>query len=165
MSQDTLEELKKEATDLGIAFSANIGEAKLQEKIDAYYEKKAVADTVPEISVKNKAITTEKEDPELIWKRHILKQREDAYKTRIVVIVDNDQRENSHNSTCSVNCSNEHFDLGTISIPLNIPVEVKQGHIDVLLSIKIPMHVKNPSTGLAETVLRHRYSILYEDGK
>ncbi len=91
MSQDTLDELKKEATDLGIAFSANIGEAKLQEKIDAYYEKKAVADTVPEVSAKGKAVIEEREDPELIWKRHILKQREDAYKTRVVTIVDNDQ--------------------------------------------------------------------------
>jgi hypothetical protein len=34
----TIEELKQEATELGISFNQNIGADKLQAKIDAYYE-------------------------------------------------------------------------------------------------------------------------------
>ena len=33
----TLQELKQEATELGIEYSANIGAAKLAEKIEAFY--------------------------------------------------------------------------------------------------------------------------------
>ena len=33
-----LEQLKEEATELGIKFNPNIGEDKLQAKIDAFYE-------------------------------------------------------------------------------------------------------------------------------
>lgn len=89
--------------------------------------------------------------------------KEAALKPHIVVITDNDQRENNYTQVVSVSCSNDYFDLGTMRIPLNTPVEVAQGFIDVLKEIQIPMHVRDSVTGLGKTVLRHRYSIAYND--
>jgi mRNA-degrading endonuclease toxin of MazEF toxin-antitoxin module len=150
-----LEELKKEATDLGLSFNANIGEAKLAEKIEAYYKSQETS----KVEVKQS---------ESVKKAKSLGERvkeaeEAARKTRIVTIVDNDQRENNLTTTVSVTCGNEHFELGLMRIPLNEPVEVMQGFIDVLKEIKIPMHVVDRKTGLTRTVLRNRYSISYED--
>jgi hypothetical protein len=86
-----------------------------------------------------------------------------ARKTRVVTITDNDQRENNQTTVAVVNCSNLYFDLGTVYIPLNVPVEVRQGHINVLLETEIPLHVKDPKTGLSTLAMRKRYSVSYED--
>jgi len=83
----------------------------------------------------------------------------------LVTIVDNDQRENNQTSSVTVNCSNTYFDLGQIILPLNFPVEVMQGHLDVLKEIEIPMHVMNPQTKLSQVKMRKRYSISLESAK
>lgn len=162
-----LDELKQEAKELGIKFSPAIGEDKLQEKIDAHYEaleKKALEDekreemsvgeVVEEQTMKQKTLSQMAKEAEAR-----------ARKTRIVTIVDNDQRENNYSTSVTVNCGNEYFDLGQIVLPLNTPVEVMQGHIDVLKDIEIPMHTLDPKTKLAATKLRRRYSITEESAK
>ena len=158
--EKTLEELKQEATDLGIQYNANIGATKLAEKIEEFYEaaeKPVVA--VAELAKKAKSTVSGHRS---IGERAVL-AKEAALKTHIVVITDNDQRENNYTQVVSVSCSNDYFDLGTMRIPLNTPVEVAQGFIDVLKEIQIPMHVRDSVTGLGKTVLRHRYSIAYND--
>ena len=82
-----------------------------------------------------------------------------ARETVIVTIIDNDTRENNQTTVAVVNCSNEWFDLGTVYIPLNVPIEVKRGHLNVLKEIEIPLHTLNPKSGLNEIRLRPRYSI------
>ena len=158
--EKTLEELKQEATELGIQYNANIGATKLAEKIEEFYEaaeKPVVA--VAELAKKAKSTVSGHRS---IGERAVL-AKEAALKTHIVVITDNDQRENNYTQVVSVSCSNDYFDLGTMRIPLNTPVEVAQGFIDVLKEIQIPMHVRDSVTGLGKTVLRHRYSIAVQD--
>ena len=161
-----LEDLRKEATELGIDFSKQLGEAKLQAKIDAFYEAQetqedAIAEAVEakekEVA-KEPAVKTSNRIGELAKKLEAA-----ARKTKIVTIIDNDQRENMHTTSCTANCGNEWFDLGQIILPLNIPVEVMQGHIDVLKDVEIPMHVKDIKSGLSRTELRKRFSISTED--
>lgn len=85
-----------------------------------------------------------------------------ARKTRVVTITDNDTRENNQTTVAVANCSNLYFDLGTVYIPLNIPVEIKQGHLDTIANLEIPLHVKDAKSGLFKTEVRKRYSVSYE---
>lgn len=171
MSEDlNVEELKEEATSLGLSFSAKIGAAKLKEKIDAHYESLETSGPAIEEAVKEKEKETIKEkvapvNGNRLDPKHVKRlAREKAAKVmRIVTIVDNDQRVNNQTNTCTVNCSNEYFDLGTKVLPLNEKIEVSQGHINVLKSVQIPLHVKDNKTGLSSVRMRSRYSVSYED--
>ena len=49
-------------------------------------------------------------------------------------------------------------------LPLNIPVEVKQGHINVLKEVEIPRHIQ-VGDNLSAVKMMPRYSISYEDMK
>ena len=156
--EKTIEELKQEADDLGIQYNANIGATKLAAKIEEYYEAQEGSAPV----VKLETVAERGSRKKTIGER-AAEARLEAMKTHIVTITDNDQRENNLTTIVSVNCSNDYFDLGTRRIPLNVPVEVEQGFINVLKEIQIPMHVRDNVTGLGRTVLRHRYSIAYSD--
>lgn len=158
-----LHELKKEANDLGVSYNKNITFEKLQEKIDAFYESKE--DSAPVIiDDVDEADETEKEQAMSKQQKFAAKRdkrERDARKTRIVSIVDNDQRQNNFTTTCTVNCSNEYFDLGTRILPLNENIEVALGHIKTLQRVKIPLHVKDIKTGLSSVRLRPRYTISF----
>ena len=159
MEETSLEQLKQEATELGITFNPTIGAAKLQEKIAAYYASQET-DTV-EQAIAEKTATVQ---PVMNTKINSIAEavnarRREAETKKVVTIIDNDQRVNNQTTTCIVNCSNMYFDLGTIILPLNMPVEVRQGHLTVLKELQIPQHVKN-SSGLSETRMIPRYSIV-----
>ena len=79
----------------------------------------------------------------------------------VVTLIDNDTRENNQTTVAVVNCSNQYFDLGTVYIPLNVPVEVRRGHLEVLKDTQIPLHTKDPVSGLSVTRIRPRYTISY----
>ena len=176
-----LDELKAEATELGVTYSPNIGEAKLQAKIDAKKEVEVESveedfDDGPVVDdwIAKAAAKADKEEAKEEasggWgpaqRRKLAAKREaDARKTKVITIIDNDQRENNQTTTCTVNCSNMYFDLGTIILPLNMPVEVRQGHLNVLKEIKIPQHVKDTRTGLSTARMISRYTISVEDNK
>lgn len=163
----TLQELKQEATDLGIEYSANIGATKLAEKIEDYYKSQETSGEEIQAAVAAKEAKEQSEE------KPAVKGKEDKYarakraeerarQTRIVTITDNDTRENNQTTVAIANCSNLYFDLGTVYIPLNIPVEIKQGHLDTLANLEIPLHVKDAKSGLFKTEVRKRYSISYE---
>ena len=165
-NNEKLDELKKEAAELGIAFSANIGEATLQQRIDDYHASQADDEDdepvvkTPEVVKENKPVARKS------FKQRAKAKEKEARKTRVVTIIDNDNRENNHTTVVVVDCSCAYFDLGKAIIPLNTPVEVRQGHINVLNSIKIPQHVRSPEDpSLSRVVLRNRYSVQYEDRK
>jgi hypothetical protein len=164
-----IDDLKQEATDLGISFSPNIGEAKLQDKIDAHYEKEesgSIEKMVEKAEASKKEETPKKEVKKGGFDRRTLaKEREAAArKTKVITIIDNDQRVNNQTTTATVNCGNMYFDLGTMVLPLQMEVEVQQGHIDVLKSVMIPQHMKKAgANGLSEVVMRPRYTISYSD--
>lgn len=170
MEETSLEELKQEARDLGIEFSANIGAAKLQAKIDAYYAGQEDSSKAVLEAVKIVEESKEKEDNTLVATTEskstmsaISKARAEANKTKVVTIIDNDQRVNNQTTTVTVNCSNMYFDLGTVILPLNLPVEVRQGHLNVLKELQIPQHVKDGKTGLSTVRMVPRYTLSYED--
>ena len=157
-----IDDLKQEATELGISFSPNISETKLADRIENYY-KSQESNVV-------KLVETEEEKGEVTQKSggkpfglRVKEAEEAARKTHIIVITDNDQRENNLTSTVPVTCGNQYFDLGLKRIPLNVPVEVEQGFIDTLKEIRIPLSVRQMD-GSFKTAMRNRYSISYEDG-
>jgi len=166
-----LEELRQEATDLGIQFAKTAGEKALSAKIEDFYtQSESSGDTVEKaIEEKNKKAATNpspnsvpKSKTELMHDKR--KRREaEAKVTRVVTIIDNDQRVNNNTTTCIVSCGNSYFDLGTKILPLNEKVEVRMGHIQTLKEIKIPQHVRNPQTGLSTVKMRTRYSVSFED--
>lgn len=181
---EKLNKLKKEADGLGVKYSPNIGEATLQDKIDAAKEMqsgpeaelKAQVESLEKSKEKEKSSTSSAKfdyktvdldtlEPALRM-RVVARRAEDAArKTKVVTIIDNDQRQNNQTTSCTVNCGNENFDLGTAVLPLNMEVEVKQGHLNVLKEVKIPQHVKDPKTGLSTWRVRPRYSIVESDKK
>ena len=157
---EELEELKKEAKELGITFSANIGVAKLKKKIDEYYKSQegTIIQSTDDMSTEN--VTSPNTGKKLTTGQKLAKAKAYAMKTSIVEVIDNDKRVNSKVNTFTVNCSNEYFDLGTMTLPLNTPIEMMQGHIDVLREVEIPQHTIDPKTGLSKTELRPRYSVI-----
>jgi hypothetical protein len=154
-------EVKQEAKELGIAFSPNISENKLKDKIEAYYaSKEEPIEAVAEVEDTTEKPTSPTKGKKKRTLQDIIKQsKEEASAVSIITVVDNDQRVNNQTTTCVVNCSNEHFDLGTRVIPLNERVEVEKGFIDTLREIRIPQHTKDPKTGLSRTVMRPRYAV------
>ena len=156
--EKTLDELKQEATDLGINYNKNIGAAKLAKKIEEFYASQETGEAKINEALKERAEKVEK--PVL---NKVATAREAAMKTHIVTIVDNDQRENHLTTVVPCTCTNSYFDLGTKRIPLNTPVELQQGFIDTLREIRIPMHTKDPQSGQSKTVMRARYSISIDD--
>ena len=169
MEELDIEALKAEATDLGITFPQNIGAEKLKLKIDAYYESQETSEketmAAVEATQKIEEKSAENGKGGIVNVGSIVAEaRSKAYATRVVTIIDNDQRVNNQTTTCKVNCSNMYFDLGQIILPLNIPVEVKQGHINVLKEVKIPRHVQI-GDNLSAVKMVPRYSISFEDMK
>jgi len=165
-----LEELKQEAKELGITYNAKIGEVSLQAKIDAFYKtqetsSKEIVEAVKakeEEEVAEKTMT-HKEKAAKTMGELAREMEANARKTKIISIVDNDQRVNNQTTSVTVGCGNEWFDIGQIILPLNRPVETMQGHIDVLNEVMIPMHVKDHTTGLSKVEMRRRYSISEEN--
>lgn len=169
----TIEELKQEASELGISFNQNIGVDKLQAKIDEFYKSQETSGNeilaavekqeAMEKSEEKSAVNGKPSNKSVALDKYIVEAEAAARKTRVVIITDNDQRENNQTTVAVVNCSNVYFDLGTAYIPLNVPVEVKVGHINVLRETEIPLHVKDPKTGLNSLAIRPRYAIAYQD--
>lgn len=166
-----LDELKQEATELGVDFSDRIGEATLQARIDAFYESQETSGKEIEKAVEAKevkAVEKAEEKSAVKGKSKTIYERakeaeKAARKTKVITIIDNDQRENNQTTSVPVSCGNGFFDLGTIILPLNMRVEVMQGHINTLKEVEIPQHVKDPKTNLSSVVLRKRYTISYEE--
>lgn len=166
-----IEELKQEADELGVKYSPNIGEAKLQEKIDAYYEaQETVGDSIAEaISQKEADELAEIEagankKAKAVAKRKTMLQRSKeaeakARETKVIEIIDNDPRVNGYTQTVTVTCSNEYFDLGTIILPLGVKVEVMQGHINVLKEVMYPHHIQGKGGTTSQVQMRRRYSL------
>jgi len=168
-----LDELKAEAASLGIKHNANISEVKLKEKVEQHYKAQETSGPSIDSLVAAKEATssvssvsggaydsknTKNSKTEKIRLRTLA-----AKKMRIIKIVDNDQRQNNLTTTCTVNCSNEYFDLGTRILPLNENIQVAQGHIDTLKEVMITLHTKDMKTGLSAAKQRNRYSISTED--
>ncbi len=160
----TYKELKEEAIELNLEFSGNVSKEALIELINTVKdvpteepEEEYIMEKVEVI----KSPTTEKivNLSQVAAKRvYISKMKKAANTLKVVTITDNDSRENSNTSTVTVSCTNAYLDLPTLRIPLNVPVEIKQGYIDVLRGIRITNHIRT-SGGNNKAVDKLRYSI------
>ena len=165
---EVIEQLKEEATELGIDFNPRIGEAKLRAKIEEHYESqessgKEIQDAVSKIEAEEKdevkVAVTGKERMAILAR----KLYDEARETVVVTIIDNDQRVNNQTTTCKANWTNNYYDLGSKTFPLNTPIEIEKGFVSVLSEVYIPHHVKDMKTGLSRTTMRRRYTIQTEN--
>ena len=173
----TISELRKEAKDLGIKTDPKMTKAELEELIENYYASQETNEKLVQQQVEEKEAEelegeqfVSKAEKKLIDKKtkRLQKAKDAEMKARetiVVEIVDNDPKYNAHTTTCTVTCANEFFELGTIILPLNTPVEVSRGHINVLKETKYVHHVIDHKTGLNKPELRNRYTISYVQNK
>jgi len=143
-----LEELKLEADSLGIKYQANIGEAKLQERIDEFYKNESEANTV-KVEVKQdeekdltatekQAIIDAKPDneltPEQLHRRHIANLERKNRETKIVVVTMVDKKEASV-------ATSYYVGVGSIGmeIPLDVAIELPIILIKSLRKKKVPV--------------------------
>ena len=168
--EKTIEELREEATELGLTYSQNIGAAKLSVKIDEYYEKQSagdiVEDIVEEIEVEVKKPATKaksaSETAEQKFRRESKERQVAALKTKIVTITNTDKRE-SHVETMA------YLSCGVVSkrVPLDIPIELEIALIEVARTSTVSTHVdevvKGVRTGNKVPKTVRKYVVSYED--
>lgn len=121
-----LEELKVEADEAGVTYSVNIGEAGLQKKLEAFYDK----DVTPVVEV----IT----ETEVVSHAELIKAMErENKKTRVVKLTMVDKREAS-------TATDAYFSSGTVSmrVPLDTFVEMPVLLIERAKSAKALIHKK-----------------------
>lgn len=185
---EKIDQLKQEATNLGIEFHPNIGEAKLQAKIDAFYESQAAGDLVQEIEDEpveeqiEEVANVDKGKPmgvpydtagtkRVLSKEQKLRQvvneaRKAAMTKRVVRITSNDKRDNDVQTTAYLGFENQYFGISRL-VPLDIPVELEQCLIDIAKDTKIILHkdeiVGGKRTGNKVPVLTNKFNISYED--
>lgn len=166
----TLEELKAEADVLGIEYSKNIGVAKLNEKVEAYYVSQAAGDSVKvqaEPEVKETPVKG-KVDPETAMRNAIAEAKAKAFATKVVTVSNNDTRENSVLTADYFGFENQYFGKSLL-VPFNIAVELPQGILDVINSTYVTIHqdeiVNGQRTGNKVPKSVKKYNISYEDMK
>lgn len=150
----TREELLDKAADLGLQFPKNIPTDKLEEKIAASTPKK-------EESVSSKQLSLAE------LRRNITKKaKKKAFATRVITITNKDNRENDVMTTAYLSFENQHFGLSKL-VPLDIPVELEQGLIDVAETTMITLHkdeiVKGRRTGNKVAVRVKKFAVSYVD--
>ena len=152
----TIEELKEEADALGIKYSANIGAAKLQEKIDEYDAKldTEVNGVVEPVAVA--ADVTPKKNMSLIEAKLLIKAQEDENrKTKVVKIAMVDKRESAY-------ATSAYFSTGDIAmrVPLDIWVEIPIILIKMAEEAQALVHIE--SGGLTSSKFQKKYVVEYK---
>ena len=175
-----MDELKAEATGLGITFSPNIGEKTLLGKIDAYYESQSAGDLVKEKDESTSEDETETEgtegtelkvvDKPLTGKaklrQKVLEAKTAAMKTRVVTITSNDKRTNDVATTEYLGFENQYFGMSRI-VPLDVPMELEACLIDVAKTTYITLHkdeiIDGKRTGNKIPVPVKKLNVSFED--
>ena len=160
--EKTLEELKQEADALGIAYSANIGAAKLSTKIEEWYANESAANTdkaevieeTPAEETKAEA-TTRRANSEIEAKRIIKEQERENLKPVVVKISCVDKREASI-------ATHAYFSTGNVSmnIPLDIFVEMPKILVYMAEDAKALVHTEQNGETIAK--LQKKYVVEYK---
>ena len=182
MSEKTYNELKEEATNLGVEFKGN---PKKDELIDMIKEKLADEAGTP-IETKEE-VFDDVEDTELSRVRTIRNSKagkvmskadklkiaikeakEKAFAKRIVILTSNDKRDNDYVTSVPLFFENQYFALDRI-VPLGIAVELEQCLIDIAKSTTITLHkdeiLDGRRTGNKIPVQAKKFNVSYEDTK
>ena len=153
----TIEELKEEADALGIKYSANIGAAKLQEKIDEYDAKldAEVNGVVEPVKVAADEPKTGKAKSEFDARLEI-KKLEDANKLcKVVKISMVDKRESAY-------ATSAYFSTGDIAmrVPLDVFVEMPIILIQMAEEAQALVHIE--SNGVTSHKWQKKYVVEYK---
>ena len=150
----SIEELKEEADALGIKYSANIGAAKLQEKIDEYDAK---LDTeVNGVVEPVKVATSEGKPMNDFEARLAIKVLEDANKqSKVVKISMVDKRESAY-------ATSAYFSTGDIAmrVPLDVFVEMPAILIHMAETAQALVHIE--SNGVTHSKFQKKYVVEYK---
>ena len=166
------EELLEKAADLGLEFPKNISTDKLEEKVVVAMEEATDPPKVDEpVSVAPPvAVEVTRESRKLdqleLQRKVTTEAKRVALTTRVVTLTNKDNRENDVMTTAYLSFENQFFGLSKL-VPLDIPVELEQGLIDVAESAMIPMHkdeiIRGRRTGNKVTVRVKKYVVSYGD--
>lgn len=165
MEEKTLQQLKDEATVLGLDFKGMKSKAEVSKLIEDHFESQAADDLV---KVEDEITTEETVKPKKIdpMRALIASQKKAAMETRIVNISSNDKRENHVTTTAYLSCENQYFGLSKI-VPLGVPIELEQCLIDQAKSVDVMLHVDEivdgKRTGNKTHKLVKKYVISYEE--
>ena len=155
--EKSIEELKQEADELGITYSANIGAAKLASKIEEWYVKESAENTTP---VEIDETKHEAMDRKALAKQEALKiikaQEKANTETKVVKISMVDKREASI-------ATHAYFSTGDISmnIPLDVFVEMPKILIYMAERAKAMTHIEQ--NGETVTKLQKKYVVEYKE--
>ena len=183
----TMDELKAEATGLGITFSPNIGEKTLLGKIDAFYESQSAGDLVKEKDESTSEDETETDETneqthkageaivvdkpitkskKVQFREMIMAAKNAAMKTRVVTITSNDKRDNDVATTTYLGFENQYFGISRI-VPLDVPMELEIALIDVAKTTYITLHkdeiIDGKRTGNKKAVPVRKLNVSFED--
>jgi len=134
-------QLLAKATDLGLTFPKNISTLRLEELIINSLESEI---TPPAVNEAELAVPEPVEETPSISKLEqrrnaIRTAKEKAFATQIVTITNKDNRENDFMTTAYLSFENQHFGLSKL-VPLDIPVELEQGLINIAESTLMTLH-------------------------
>ena len=151
--EKSFEELKQEADELGLAYSPNIGKAKLEEKIEQRY--KEIEESSDSVESNTRVSTKGALDTKKEALRVIAEQIAENKKTRVVKITMVDKREAS-------TATHAYFSNGDVSlnIPLDVWVEMPNILIQLAEEAKAVTHVD--SNGVTEPKLTKKYVVEYK---
>ena len=165
MSQE-LDDLKNEADSLGITYSTNIGVAKLQEKVDAYYKQESEVNSQPvvkdepqkeeKVSGKPKTIEQIREEAVMKGRMIIAQSVKESRELDVVKIVMVDKREASTATSAYFNNG-----IDAMRVPLDVFVEMPKGLIAMAESAKATIHVE--SNGVTTPKDVKKYVVEYKN--
>ncbi len=141
-----IEELKNEADELGVSYSANIGEAKLQSRIDEFYSKESnnsgavIAEVKEEVEEVVETPTKTKPSKLTAKQRHraaIAKMEAENMETSVVKVMCVDKVEAS-------TATDAYFSNGDVGmrVPLDVFIELPNILITQIRDAKTTVHVK-----------------------
>lgn len=165
--EKSFDELKKEATDLGLDLSELKSKAKLQAAIDKFYDNASQDADIAKEKIEEDVI----EPKQKLNKKDRLKQlvkeaRKAAFKKRKVIITNNDKRDSHMTTTAYLAFENQYFEKALV-VPLDEVVELEQGLIDCAKASKIVHHVdevlNGKRTGNKVPKLVKKYGVSYEE--
>lgn len=162
------EDLINEANELGLEFKKNVKTTKLAEMVaEAKGEPVPIAETPPPSpAVKEEKVEdpAPKEDKYAARKREIAERRAKAFETQVVTLTNKDNRENDHMTTALLSFENQYFGLSKI-VPLDVPVELEQGLINVAEETMMTLHkdeiINGKRTGNKVAVRTKKFAISY----
>jgi hypothetical protein len=177
--EKTLEELQADATGLGIKFHPNTGEAKLKEKIEAFYESQSAGDLVEMIEDESEGGEEDEEkiDTPVVTKRKKLTKEQKfrkivsdakvkAMKKRVVTVSSNDKRDNDVTTVAYLGFENQYFGISKL-VPLDIPIELEACLIEIAKTTMITLHkdeiIEGKRTGNKTPVAVRKLSVSFED--